>query len=50
MGDIMLKCGCMVTEEGEFVVGQGCKHCKECNAVSALHPFGDDRILDIRTR
>ncbi len=50
MSDIMLKCGCLVSEEGEFIVGQGCKHCKECNAVSALHPFGDDRILEIKTR
>jgi len=50
MSDIMLKCGCMVTEYGEFVVGQGCKHCKECNAVSGLHPSGDDRILELKTR
>jgi hypothetical protein len=50
MSDIMLKCGCIVTEEGDFIVGQGCKQCKECNAVGKLHPFGDDRIIKIETR
>ncbi len=44
MAAIMLRCGCMVTEEGEFIVGQGCRNCKECNAVGNLHPFGNSRI------
>lgn len=48
MADLMLRCGCMVTEEGEFIVGQGCSHCKECNAVSKLHPFGNDRITELK--
>lgn len=46
----MLKCGCIVTEDGEFIVSQGCSHCKECNTVGKLHPFGYDRIMEIKTR
>jgi len=50
MSGIMLKCGCTVTEDGKFIVGQGCRLCKECNAVGKLHPFGDDRIISLKTR
>ncbi|MDE1855780.1 MAG: hypothetical protein KGH49_00905 [Candidatus Micrarchaeota archaeon] len=42
----MLRCGCMV-DEGEFIVGSGCKNCKECNTVSQLHPFGNKRLHEI---
>ena len=39
----------MVTEEGEFTVGQGCidRNCGECRTVSKLHPFGKKRFADI---
>ena len=46
-GDIMtieLMCGCEILDHGEFVVGEGCKYCKECNTVSTLHPFGPNRL------
>ncbi|MGD0729047.1 MAG: hypothetical protein ABR981_03145 [Candidatus Micrarchaeaceae archaeon] len=45
----MLRCGCWISEDGEFVVGQSCAYCKECNAVSKLHPFGNDRIAKLET-
>lgn len=41
----VLKCGCRV-ENGKFVVGEECAHCKECNAVAELHPFGHKRLRD----
>lgn len=43
----MLECGCIV-DEGEFIVGQGCKMCRECNAVADLHPFGHKRIKELK--
>jgi hypothetical protein len=49
MTGLMLRCSCWITDEGEYVVGDGCRHCKECNAVSKLHPFGRDRIIEIKT-
>ena len=41
-----LKCGCQVTDDGKFVVGENCKDndCKECNTLETLHPFGDGRL------
>ncbi len=39
----------MITEDGEFIVAVGCRNCKECNAVSRLHPFGNERIREIKT-
>ncbi len=44
MGELM--CGCEVTENGEFVVGAGCKHCKECNTMPNVHPFGPGRLVN----
>ena len=41
---IELKCGCKITEEGKFIVGERCKNCKECNTISELHPFGIKRL------
>lgn len=41
---IVLKCGCMVEDGGKFIIGNGCRYCNECNAVSKLHPFGNERI------
>ena len=43
---VELKCGCQVTEEGKFIVGENCKNneCKECNTISELHPFGENRL------
>jgi hypothetical protein len=50
MAGLALRCGCWITEEGEYMVGQDCRNCRECNAVSKLHPFGDDRIEELKTR
>jgi len=44
MDSITLGCGCSVNNEGKFNVGNGCKHCKECNFVAKLHPFGSGRL------
>ena len=43
---VELKCGCQVTEEGKFELGDNCKDngCKECNTLVDLHPFGDNRL------
>jgi hypothetical protein len=48
--DITLKCGCKVTGDGKYVVGIGCQFCKECNAISGLHPFGSGRIAEMKLR
>jgi hypothetical protein len=50
MVEIELRCGCSITEDGEFVVGIGCQHCKECNTVGNMHPFGKGRIESIKFR
>ncbi len=42
----ILKCGCRV-EKGKFILCEGCAHCKECNAVAKLHPFGNLRLHDL---
>ena len=48
IGDIMkLKCGCSITEKGEYVLSKSCASCRECNAISKMHPFGKKRIMDI---
>ena len=44
---IKLRCGCTITDDGEFVVGSRCFDCRECNVVSELHPFGDKSLEDI---
>lgn len=46
---VKLRCGCEVTEQGKFVLGEGCKSsgCAECKAVSELHPFGGKRISNL---
>ena len=44
---IKLKCGCSVKDDGKFAVGEKCRHCAECNAVSKIHPFGDKRLDDL---
>jgi hypothetical protein len=43
---VNLKCGCEVTEDGEFVLGENCTNneCRECNAMQDLHPFGTKRF------
>ncbi|HLD00195.1 MAG TPA: hypothetical protein VJC39_00445 [Candidatus Nanoarchaeia archaeon] len=41
---VQLRCGCKVTEKGNFEVGGRCKRCQECNLVSELHPFGEKRL------
>jgi len=43
---VELKCGCQVTDEGKFVLGDNCKDngCKECNTLVDLHPFRDNRL------
>jgi len=41
---IKLRCGCVITEEGQFKVSVECSGCKECNTISQLHPFGDKRL------
>jgi hypothetical protein len=41
---IKLKCGCTVSEEGKFEVGERCVNCAECNTISKLHPFGVGRL------
>ena len=41
---ITLKCGCEISEEGLFTVSEQCKNCKECNLISKLHPFGEERL------
>ncbi|MGI0100324.1 MAG: hypothetical protein ACREBH_01195 [Candidatus Micrarchaeaceae archaeon] len=48
MDAIVLKCGCKVEGNGNFIVGDGCMFCKECNAVGELHPFGGRRIHEIK--
>lgn len=49
---LTLKCGCQVTEEGKFIVGEVCMkaRCGECRTVSKLHPFGDRRFADLMFR
>ena len=44
---VKLRCGCEVTDQGKFVLGEGCSECAECNAVSELHPFGGKRISNL---
>ena len=41
-----LKCGCRVTDDGKFILGENCKtnDCKECNTLTELHPFGENRL------
>ena len=41
-----LRCGCEVTDDGKFVLGQGCKerNCTECQTIAELHPFGTKRF------
>ena len=46
---VELKCGCEVTKEGKFVLGEGCKtrNCSECKSMVELHPFGNERFMDL---
>lgn len=46
---IKLRCGCSVTEEGRFILGESCeaKGCKECASLRELHPFGEKRLSDL---
>ena len=46
---VTLKCGCQVTDEGKFVVGEVClkDNCSECLTISELHPFGAKRFADL---
>jgi hypothetical protein len=41
-----LKCECVITVSGNFIVGEKClkKKCKECMKISTLHPFGENRL------
>jgi hypothetical protein len=41
---VILKCKCEVTDEGKFIVSNGCANCRECNTISTLHPFGPGRF------
>ncbi len=41
----LLECGCRIMD-GQFMVGDWCKHCKECNAMVEIHPFGNKRLHD----
>jgi len=45
---IVLKCGCKISIEGTFLIGDPCKekNCGECKLISQLHPFGTKRIVD----
>ena len=46
---INLKCGCAVTPEGKFILGDTCKekNCGECRVVNQIHPFGSKRFMDL---
>jgi hypothetical protein len=44
MESVRLRCGCEVSEEGKFNVGERCENCVECNTISKLHPFGAKRL------
>ena len=44
MSGIILRCGCTVTQDGKYIVGERCRNCKECNHISNLHPFGMGRL------
>jgi hypothetical protein len=46
--NIILKCGCEVTPEGNYVLGRDCADwdCRECRIVQRLHPFGTARFAD----
>ena len=46
---VQLKCGCEITEDGEFKIGEPCtqRNCGECKLISQLHPFGKKRIVDV---
>ena len=41
---VELMCGCEITDEGQFIVSSDCRYCKECNTVSRIHPFGNERL------
>jgi len=49
---VKLVCGCTVTEEGKFVVGEKCEqgNCKECNTIAQLHPFGEKRFQSVELK
>ena len=42
-----LKCGCKITEKGEFVISERCKYCLECNTIAEIHPFGYKSLADL---
>ena len=44
---ILLKCGCSITEKGEFTISERCKYCLECNTISEIHPFTEKRFDDL---
>lgn len=46
---VELKCGCEVTEEGQFILGECCEkaNCGECRMVAQMHPFGKKRLADL---
>jgi len=41
---VNLICGCKVTGEGKFILADNCKHCRECQVLVELHPFGNKRL------
>ncbi len=49
---IVLKCGCEITSEGNYVLGKECEdsNCRECHIVQRLHPFGTARFADSMIR
>jgi hypothetical protein len=47
---VKLKCGCEVSDSGEFIVSINCKFCKECNTISKLHPFSDGRFEGVKLK
>ena len=44
---IRLKCGCSISEDGKFIVGERCKYCLECNTISEIHPFTGKHLDDL---
>ena len=42
--EIILRCGCRVTDQSKFIVGDFCKQCDECTLLENLHPFGSMRL------
>lgn len=44
-----LKCGCEITSDGKFNLGENCTkyNCKDCELISQIHPFGEKRIKNL---